>query len=48
MRMAVCAGFPAALDAPGEVREVLAASGIALPLQNEGQAQGEQAPSTPA
>lgn len=50
MQIAVYAGFPAALNALGVVREVFAASGIALPLQGEGEGpgQGEQAPSTAA
>ncbi len=57
MQMAVYAGFPAALNALGVVREVFAASGIALPLQGDGQGAGQreaeeqeekQAPSTAA
>ncbi len=48
MQMAVYAGFPAALNALGVVREVFAASGIALPLRGEGQDAGDEAPSTAA
>ncbi len=58
MQMAVYAGFPVALNALGVVREVFAASGIALPLPGDGQGAGqqeeeeedesEQAPSTAA
>ncbi|CAM3503007.1 carboxymuconolactone decarboxylase family protein [Paracidovorax anthurii] len=42
MQMAVYAGFPAALNGLAVVREVFAASGIALPLR------GDDAPSTAA
>ncbi|BFO53291.1 hypothetical protein AVXHC19_00940 [Acidovorax sacchari] len=48
MQMAVYAGFPAALNALGVVREVFAASGIALPLSAGGQADKDEAPSTAA
>ena len=48
MQMAVYAGFPAALNALGVVREVFAASGIALPLRGGGQADEDDAPSTAA
>ncbi|AVT11523.1 carboxymuconolactone decarboxylase family protein [Paracidovorax avenae] len=48
MQMGVYAGFPAALNALGVVREVFAASGIALPLRGEGQDAGDEAPSTAA
>ncbi len=48
MQMAVYAGFPAALNALGVVREVLAAAGIALPLRGDGQDEEDEAPSTAA
>ena len=36
MQMAVYAGFPAALNGLGVVREVFAEAGIALPLRDTG------------
>lgn len=48
MQMAVYAGFPAALNALGVVRDVFAESGIALPLSAGGQAGKDEAPSTAA
>ncbi|AVS72728.1 carboxymuconolactone decarboxylase family protein [Paracidovorax cattleyae] len=48
VQMAVYAGFPAALNALGVVREVFAASGIALPLRGAGQDEGDEAPATAA
>lgn len=48
MQMAVYAGFPAALNALGVVREVFATAGIALPLRGDGQDEDDEAPSTAA